>query len=135
MTLGNQCEHGSLRRVCPICERDEEIARLTERLRLRDEHIDALKAEVERLNNMARATMEAHQYQVKADLREAKATAARFMEEAVKYRDERNALLAEHVCPPSMAGGHPCPPGTDDPKGCKKCWEIHWDTYPEEVTK
>ena len=32
MTLGNQCEHGSLRRVCPICERDEEIASLKARL-------------------------------------------------------------------------------------------------------
>ncbi len=44
--MSNQCGHGHLRRVCEICQRDEEIEQLkAER--------DALKAEVERLKGVS----------------------------------------------------------------------------------
>ena len=43
--MSNQCGHGHLRRVCEICQRDDEIEQLkTER--------DALLAEVERLKGV-----------------------------------------------------------------------------------
>ncbi len=38
----DECEHGSLRRKCPICERDDEISHLNELIAAKDKRIDEL---------------------------------------------------------------------------------------------
>ena len=91
------CPHGSLRRQCEVCERDEEIARLAKKLRIAElkasgtlatnlcpDHRDkqlgkpCLACEIERLNKWAdgfadrqleeRRTAEAYQRELRAEI-------------------------------------------------------------------